>query len=180
MLPQLPAGLGDRYYGLATVHAALGAAAELLGIYIVVVAGTKLLPERLRFKRWKSWMRTELALWWLVLLVGMGTYYVWYIQLAAKTPPRVVGVSGGITVRMTNFDFTPKEVTVKVGSIVEWLDDVGRHSVVADDGSFQSEALTSGGRFVHTFAKSGVVGYHCGFHGAAGGKDMWGIVNVVR
>ncbi len=180
VMPQLPAGLGDRYYGVATAHAALGAAAELLGLYIVLVAGTKLIPERLRFKRWKTWMRTELSLWWLVILAGMGTYYVWYIEPAAKTPKRVAAVSGSITVRMTNFDFTPKEVTIKVGSTVEWLDDTGRHSVVADDGSFKSEALTSGGRFAHTFTKPGIVAYHCAFHGAAGGKDMSGIAKVMR
>jgi hypothetical protein len=32
----------------------------------------------LRFRRWKFWMRIELALWWTVLLLGIGTYYIWY------------------------------------------------------------------------------------------------------
>ena len=62
--PQLPADLGDSYYAVATVHAALGTVAELLGIYIVLVAATSIVPERLRFQRWKLWMRTELVLWW--------------------------------------------------------------------------------------------------------------------
>src|SRR5690242_17462651 len=29
-------------------------------------------------RRWKLWMRLELALWWLVLLTGSGIYKIWY------------------------------------------------------------------------------------------------------
>jgi uncharacterized membrane protein YozB (DUF420 family) len=67
------------YYEVAIVHAALGVTAELLGLYIVIVAGTKLLPQRLRFNNWKWWMRTVLVLWAIVLLSGVGTYCAWYV-----------------------------------------------------------------------------------------------------
>jgi|SRR5487761_125939 len=66
------------YYLWPIVHGALGAFAELFGIYIALVAGTNLLPAKLKFRRWKFWMRFELALWWLVLLTGLGTYLFWY------------------------------------------------------------------------------------------------------
>jgi len=75
----LPRVFHKRYFTVATIHAALGVAAELLGLYIVMVAGTNLLPQRLCLKRWKPWMRAELVLWWSVLLSGVWTYYVWYI-----------------------------------------------------------------------------------------------------
>ena len=39
--PALPAHLGDRYYAVGTVHAALGIAAELFGLYIVLAAVTE-------------------------------------------------------------------------------------------------------------------------------------------
>jgi uncharacterized membrane protein YozB (DUF420 family) len=52
--------------------------AEILGLYIVLVAGTKILPETWRFKRWKLWMRIELTLWWVVLMMGAVTYLVSY------------------------------------------------------------------------------------------------------
>ena len=68
-----------RYYTVATIHAALGMVAEILGLYIIMVAGTNILPQRLCFKRWKLWMRAELMLWSIVLLSGVGTYYAWYI-----------------------------------------------------------------------------------------------------
>jgi hypothetical protein len=46
---------------VATGHAALGILTELLGLYIVLVAGTDIVPLRLRFKHWRVWMRTELC-----------------------------------------------------------------------------------------------------------------------
>lgn len=68
-----------RYYAAAAIHGILGITAELLGLYIVIVAGTNVLPRWLRFTNWKYWMRTELALWMIVLVSGMGTYYAWYV-----------------------------------------------------------------------------------------------------
>jgi len=78
IVPRLPAHLGKRYYAIVTVHAALGAVAEILGLYILLVAGTNILPRSWRFTRWKLWMRIELTLWWLVIFMGILTYYVWY------------------------------------------------------------------------------------------------------
>jgi uncharacterized membrane protein YozB (DUF420 family) len=77
--PALSRVLHKWYYEAATIHALLGIAAELLGLYIVIVAGTNLLPRRLRFTRWKLWMRTELVLWAIVLVSGVGTYCAWYV-----------------------------------------------------------------------------------------------------
>ena len=77
--PMLSKGLHKWYYEVAILHAVLGTTAELLGLYIVVVAGTNVLPPWLRFKHWKWWMRTELVLWMIVLLSGVGTYCAWYV-----------------------------------------------------------------------------------------------------
>lgn len=77
--PALLRGLHKRYYRAAILHAALGITTEFLGLYIVMVAGTNFLPQSLRFKHWKWWMRTELVLWTAALLSGAGTYCGWYI-----------------------------------------------------------------------------------------------------
>jgi uncharacterized membrane protein YozB (DUF420 family) len=77
--PALSKALHKWYYEAATIHAVLGITAELLGLYIVLVAGTNILPEGLKFKHWKLWMRTELVLWAIVLLSGVGTYCTWYV-----------------------------------------------------------------------------------------------------
>jgi uncharacterized membrane protein YozB (DUF420 family) len=80
VMPALPKHLTDQYYGAATAHGILGAVAELLGLYIVLAAGTDILPLRVRISRWKLWMRVELVLWWVVIVTGVFTYYVWYAQ----------------------------------------------------------------------------------------------------
>jgi uncharacterized membrane protein YozB (DUF420 family) len=77
--PALSKVLHKWYYEAATIHAVLGMIAEFLGLYIVIVAGTNVLPPWLRFKHWKYWMRTELVLWVIVLLSGVGTYCAWYV-----------------------------------------------------------------------------------------------------
>ena len=77
--PMFPKAFHRGYYAVAAMHAFLGTAAEALGLYIVIVAGTTLLPRWLRFTRWKHWMRVELGLWAIVLLSGVGTYYAWYV-----------------------------------------------------------------------------------------------------
>jgi uncharacterized membrane protein YozB (DUF420 family) len=77
--PSLPKLLHKAYYALPMIHAALGITAELLGLYIVLVAGTNVLPAWLRFRNWKRWMRTEFVLWFVVVISGLGTYYAWYI-----------------------------------------------------------------------------------------------------
>jgi uncharacterized membrane protein YozB (DUF420 family) len=78
VLPRLQKHFGKRFYAVATIHGVLGVLAEILGLYIVLVAGTKILPETWRFKRWKLWMRIELGLWLVVLMMGVVTYLVWY------------------------------------------------------------------------------------------------------
>lgn len=76
---EVPASLTDSYNAIAVAHGALGTVAELLGLYILLVAGTNILPKQIRFTRYKPWMRTALALWWSVLLLGVGTYVRWYV-----------------------------------------------------------------------------------------------------
>ena len=79
VLPRIPAKLGKAYYALATTHGALGTVTELAGLYILLSAGTNVLPEKLRITQYKVWMRSVLVLWWVVLLLGMATYTRWYV-----------------------------------------------------------------------------------------------------
>ena len=79
VLPRIPAKLGKAYYALATTHGALGTVTELAGLYVLLSAGTNLLPDKLRITKYKVWMRTVLALWWVVLVLGMATYTRWYV-----------------------------------------------------------------------------------------------------
>jgi uncharacterized membrane protein YozB (DUF420 family) len=77
--PQIPFELRKTYFAVATAHGALGGVVECAALYILLAAGTEFLPEGLRIKRYKLWMRTVLTSWWLVLLLGVATYARWYV-----------------------------------------------------------------------------------------------------
>jgi len=79
VLPRIPAKLSKAYYSLATVHAGLGGATEMAGLYVLLAAGTSVLPEKFRITKYKVWMRTVLVLWWVALLLGIATYTRWYV-----------------------------------------------------------------------------------------------------
>ena len=77
--PRIPIKLGKSYYALATAHATLGSVTEILALYILLAAGTGILPEKFRITKYKAWMRTVLILWWFVLLLGLEIYARWYL-----------------------------------------------------------------------------------------------------
>jgi len=77
--PKIPLKLNKTYYALATAHAALGTVTELTALYILLAAGTSVLPQKLRISNYKLWMRSVLLLWWMVLLLGFATYARWYV-----------------------------------------------------------------------------------------------------
>ena len=188
VFPALPKGLNDRFYAVATVHATLGTVAELLGIYIILSAGLKVLPQALRFKNYKRWMRIELVLWWLVIAFGLGTYYVW--NVASSAPPTTKATAPvsapslakpqakTVTINISNFAFEPKELQIEAGTVVIWKNTTGRHTVTADDGSFDSPIMAPGEEFKHTFDHAGRTQYFCKLHGAAGGQKMSGTITV--
>lgn len=78
VLPRIPGRLAKAYYALATAHAGLGTFTELAALYILLSAGTQVLPEKVRITKYKPWMRSVLVLWWGVLFLGIATYTRWY------------------------------------------------------------------------------------------------------
>jgi plastocyanin len=67
--------------------------------------------------------------------------------------------------------FGPDHLQVLPGETVEW-DNVSerRHTVTADDGSFDSGDLFSGQTFSHLFAAAGTYPYHCRVHAGMVGE----------
>jgi plastocyanin len=114
----------------------------------------------------------------LILAAALVTMMIAPMITARVRTPRAAARAATTTVKISNFQFTPKTVTIAAGATVEWVNDAGKHMIEADDGSFKSEALTAGAKFSHTFAKAGKYPYHCTFHGDKGGKDMAGTVIV--
>jgi predicted Co/Zn/Cd cation transporter (cation efflux family) len=79
VIPGIPLKLGRSFYALATAHAAFGGVVECAAVYILLAAGTTLIPDKFRLVRYKLWMRSVLISWWIVLLLGFATYARWYI-----------------------------------------------------------------------------------------------------
>jgi uncharacterized membrane protein YozB (DUF420 family) len=66
---------GNRVNVAAAAHVVAGTVALLVGIYVVLVAGTPIVPRALRFANYKAWMRTLITVWWLALALGVLTYW---------------------------------------------------------------------------------------------------------
>lgn len=79
VIPRIPMKLGRAYFAVATLHGAFGAIVEGAALYILLAAGTNFLPNSLRIKRYRLWMKMVLAGWWLVVLLGIATYARWYV-----------------------------------------------------------------------------------------------------
>ena len=76
------------------------------------------------------------------------------------------GSGGGVTIKMQNIQFSPKDTTVKVGQKVTWTnDDNTDHNVTADSGAdFKSKDFGNGGTFSFTPDKAGTIKYVCTIH----------------
>ena len=68
-------------------------------------------------------------------------------------------------VRITQYAFTPTELTVAVGTTVTWTnDDEETHTVTSASGAFGSAGLGHEEGFKQTFARPGRYEYYCALH----------------
>jgi len=82
-------------------------------------------------------------------------------------------------VTVTNFSFSPAELTISVGDAVKWINVLGNHNVLADDGSFTSGSVAPAPwEYTHTFTTAGNNPYYCEPHGGPGGSGMAGVIIV--
>lgn len=75
------------------------------------------------------------------------------------------GNNTGNSVSIKNFAFSVTSLSIAKGTTVTWTNnDAATHTVTADDGSFDSGNIPTGGTFSHTFTTAGTVAYHCTIH----------------
>ena len=86
-----------------------------------------------------------------------------FAAVAAQDPTNVVTIG--------NFTFSPKDLTVAVGTTVKWVnhDDIP-HNVINKDKAFRSKALDTDDSYSFTFASAGTFDYFCGLHPHMQGK----------
>ena len=85
-----------------------------------------------------------------------------------------------VTITVSDFQFTAKDITIPVGSSVVWTNSgQKKHTATADDGSFDTGVIAPGASSAPVkFDKPGTFAYFCQFHGAPGGVDMAGTITV--
>jgi amicyanin len=73
--------------------------------------------------------------------------------------------SDAAAVKIDNFTFGPKSVTVKAGTTVTWTnqDDIP-HTVTSSSKQFKSKALDTDDKFSFTFTTPGTYEYFCSLH----------------
>lgn len=90
-------------------------------------------------------------------------------------------------VSMIDNEFVPKDITIKVGDTVKWVNNGAlNHDATSDDGTTFSSAsefpsptyMAPGDEFEFTFTSEGVIPYYCILHGAPGGVLMSGTITV--
>lgn len=74
-------------------------------------------------------------------------------------------------VKIDNFSFSPRELTVAVGTTVTWTnrDDIP-HTIVSTEGAFKSKVRDTDEKFSYTFTKAGSYPYFCSIHPKMTGK----------
>ncbi|MBU3906920.1 MAG: cupredoxin family copper-binding protein [Nanoarchaeota archaeon] len=67
---------------------------------------------------------------------------------------------------ISGFVFSPNILTIKVGDSVEWTNkDSASHTVTSDSrNELNSETLSGGESYSHTFNSAGTFSYHCSAH----------------
>ena len=73
-----PGGLSETAILTTRIHAAVGAAALLFGLF-VTLRGNGLMPKFLQFSNYKAFMRVAYVLYMLATLIGLFVYITWFV-----------------------------------------------------------------------------------------------------
>src|SRR5205085_2438342 len=83
----------------------------------------------------------------------------------ARPPSAAPAKRDTVRAGMRQLEFAPARIEVTAGTTVVWTNNAPvQHSVVADNGSFDSGLIDPGKRFAHTFTKAGTYTFHCTPH----------------
>jgi plastocyanin len=76
-----------------------------------------------------------------------------------------VASGGGTAVSIENFQYSPDPIVVKAGSTLSVTNDDGtRHTLTADDATFDTGDLDGGAEATITIGAPGTYAYHCDIH----------------
>ncbi len=91
--------------------------------------------------------------------------FICMLLLAALAPLALAAKPSRHSVSIKDMRYDPATLDIKVGDTVEWENQDDRdHTVVARDGSFDSDNLRSGASYSFQFTKAGKFPYSCKYH----------------
>ncbi len=102
-----------------------------------------------------------------VLLAATLALWVPGAATASATRPRTPAAPMRVTkaVKIINFAFIPKLLTIKKGTAVKWTNRGSvMHTTTSNKGLWNSHPLATGKSFTHVFTKVGTFAYHCNIH----------------
>ena len=108
----------------------------------------------------------------LVALAALGAAFLWASTAGAAT----------VNVIVQNNAFSPNDLTINQGDTVHWINNLGPHTVTADDGSFDNGAVNQPWTYDRTFNTPGEVRYYCAVHSQPGlniNQNMNGRITVL-
>jgi plastocyanin len=107
--------------------------------------------------------------------VVVASLAVWLCAAVGCTQDPVDAAEENVVgVTISTSDFSPKDLSIKVGQTVRWTFAGGNHNIVSGkdcmpDDAFRSGAPQPGGTFEKRFEKAGTFDYFCEVHCTAGG-----------
>jgi len=105
-----------------------------------------------------------------ILLIAVGVYF--YLTVSPVSNETIQNLTEQNIILIQNFQYTPQDLTIKVGETVTWTNkDSMKHTVTSDDGSeLNSTYIDTDTSYVHTFNQVGEYPYHCIPHPFMTGK----------
>ena len=87
----------------------------------------------------------------------------------------VRAATGPVTIEIDHFVFSPAEITVEAGTIVEWVNhDQTVHNIILTTAKSASPGMDTGDHYTFRFDSPGDYPYLCGLH-----PHMTGMVHVI-
>lgn len=107
-----------------------------------------------------------------IIIIAVGGYFISRsyhgspASSSSNSPATQNGViSGQASIKIQNFSFSPKNITIKTGTTVTWTnEDSAVHTITSDTNAFNSMNLNRGETFQFQFNNVGTYNYHCGKH----------------
>ncbi len=100
-----------------------------------------------------------------VMALAMGDHMGMMRRGGSSPQTPVVNDAQSVRVEIREYEFLPRDLTVRTGTEVTWTNfDGAPHDATADGQAWNTETLRKGDSATLTFDTAGTYGYHCSIH----------------